>query len=673
MTDLCSIKEACKMTSLKTSRMQNIAEKVGADCNSGIPVAIINEINKELEQYISFLEFASTPRGERYDGISASRNKLLDELENNDYYGIQRYDPSDLLIGLDEDIVYFQRIDIPTLERHLTRFFDLFAFTEQEKIEKLLSGENRKETKKCIRMYMKSSNLIKTITPSCTEFVSFILSLPDLHQIENADIQQILEYPMTVATKNMLIDFFNKVRIHVEQTKYSQLKSKKRESKAIPAYSDETYIALAKCLFNAEYIAEHKMIERALENHWYIEMWLYLSLLYCCGWRGGDVCRGWKYLHLKDKPDNQYGINVETLHDDILYDRLPDRVYEDVGKYVCKSIELSCQMPSKTAGTSAPTLVISITPELQSFFGLLTLISEAVMIHTGDGYMHANREYTYQKKTMYRQFFGQEMYEILHGCNIQSRRLNKDYLQGIEQIARQTGCGSLMASALASFARSHKNLDTISHYLKDHKLHAENADMVLYFMLERGVFGFELYQTLLTAYPDVLKKLPMKKQNEIIKGIAESPYQIELAQSGIATILYVQEHFEEGNIETVTTLLKGMYEIAQGRAKGKDEGVHCICRARGDVCIHPEYDSCLANVCPYFVFTRYGYRALLDILAEYKRAAEAGDIKMAAVLQEVMMPRFRDILNALFRETKMSQEDKTGMKMMLVEVLDDAG
>lgn len=226
-----------------------------------------------------------------------------------------------------------------------------------------------------------------------------------------------------------------------------------------------------------------------------------------------------------------------------------------------------------------------------------------------------------------------------------------------------------MASALASFARSHSNLNTIAHYLNDHTLNAENADMVLYFMLERGVFGFELYQTLITAYPEAMRKLPMKKQNELMASIAANPLQIEQEQSGVAAKLHIKDRFENGDNEKVAEILKGMYEITQDRGKAKDEGVHCICRARGNPCAYPEFDSCLANTCPYLVFTRYGYKALLEVLRDYKVAADAGDIKKGAVLEQIIMPRFRDIINALMREVNMVKHDRTGLQFMLKEVL----
>ena len=671
MTDYYTMAEATRITGFTRSRIIDIAEKAGVTVVDGIPADIVNDIVREKETYISFREFAAIPRGDRYDGSTSSKRKLLDKLEVNDYYGINLVDPEDLIIGDTKDVVYILRADIPKLETHLAGFFGLYALTEKEKVERFLCTTDRSVTKAHLKEYIENKMIGRDITPSFTEFVALVLKLPDLPKITDEEIKRILSVQMSVAAKNALVDFLNYAKERLPKTKFSKLKKKVQESNPIPAYTNETYLALAKCIFNAEYIDQHKMIERALENHLYIEMWLYLAVHYCCGWRAGDICEGWRYLRLNEKPDNSFGINTETLYEDILTDRIPDKVYEDVCLYATQKIAVSGQHASKTAGTKAPPLTITIEPALATFFGLLTLISEAVMMRTGDGYMRSNRATVYQKKTLYKQFFGQDMYDALHGQNIQSRRLNKDYLQGIEETARQSGCGSLMASAVASFARSHSNLNTIAHYLNDHTLNAENADMVLYFMLERGVFGFELYRALLTAYPDAMKKLPMKKQNELMAAVADNPFQIELEHSGLLAKLCLKDSFESGDNEKVLGVLKGMYEISQGRGKAKDEGIHCICRARGNPCAYPEYDSCLANACPHLVFTRYGYRALLEVIYEYKVGADAGDGKKAAVLQQIIMPNFRDVINALMKEVNMNNNERAGMRFMLEEVVSD--
>ena len=120
-------------------------------------------------------------------------------------------------------------------------------------------------------------------------------------------------------------------------------------------------------------------------------------------------------------------------------------------------------------------------------------------------------------------------------------------------------------------------------------------------------------------------------------------------------------------------MLESMFEITQGRGKGKDTGIYCILRAGGDVCKHPDYDSCLANACPHLVFTRFGYRALLEVIGEYVQAAVSGDVKMAAALKSVIMPRFKNIINTLMKDMHIPQKERTILKVMLEEVIVSEG
>lgn len=667
MTEFYTMADAQRKTGLTANRIKSILIRSDDTINTKIPKRLIDAIADEQEQYISFRDFAALPRGERYLGTARDKNRLREHLEINDFYNVKIVDPENLLIAFEEEI-YFCRCDIAYLEEKLAPYFGMYAFSPQEKVEKLLAGRENKKIKSYIRDYLQCS--CSEITPAVAEFVSCALTIPDLRVYTDDDTKRALANLQTVAARDLMIDYLNHSRKTVDKPNYSRIGQQKAESKPIPAYSDEIYLAMARILFNAEYIAEHKMIERALENHWYIEMWLYLSLHYCCGWRAADICRGWRYLNLKDKPNNTFGINVDTLYEDILHDRIPDEMCEKICQYVLGTIKVAGQLPSKTVSHNPSTLAIEIDPALMTFFGLLILISESVMLRTGDGYMRGERANYYQKRYYYQKFFGDEMVEILHGQNIQSRRLNKTYLQGLESTARQSGHGSIMASAIASFARSHNNMDTIMHYLQDHRWDAENAEVVLYYVSKLGGFNALLYQTLKTAYPEELSRLSLKQRSELMEVIPYSPYKAELMLSGVSAEQEIKRAFETGQTDTAIKMLESMFEITQGRGQGKDTGIYCIIRAGGGVCKHPDYDSCLANACPYLVFTRYGYGALLEVIGEYVRGAASGDVKMAVALKSVIMPRFKNIINALMQDMHIPQMERAALRFMLEEVLD---
>ena len=168
-----------------------------------------------------------------------------------------------------------------------------------------------------------------------------------------------------------------------------------------------------------------------------------------------------------------------------------------------------------------------IVPELRAFFGKLILIAEHHHITSGEGYMNAHRAPMYRSWVVCRDFFGDDVFTITGKHAISSRRLNKSYLQGIEQAAQANGNTTLVAHVVASFARNHANIDTTATYLKDHGLTGESAEVVLYMMMQRGVFSVSLYNALIAAYPDAFEKLTAQEQTAIMEQIPLSAYELE--------------------------------------------------------------------------------------------------------------------------------------------------
>ena len=667
--DYYSIQKSCEKTKVPKSLIKKLIWEGQIKLHNGkISEEIISKIINERAEYISLREYAALHNTERFNGNKARDwKKLLDFLEEKEFFGIEIFETTKLVTGDKQDILFFQRTDVVMLDNKLCTFFEEYGLTEQQKVQRLLENTAKTELKKYLNMFLSEVFFEKTITSSVTEFVRFILQMPDIPKLTDSHITELLKQPMHQATKDIIINFLNYVK-GKRTVKYNIFtRAKQRSAKSIPAYRDDTYLMIATYIFNADYIAEHNMIKKALDNHLYAEMWLYLAIFFCCGWRAQDVCNGWRYLKLTEK--SMFDIRKDTLYEDICNDKLSDEIYINTCKYALGAIDQSGRLPAKTANRNPSPLMAVITPGLYTFYGLLTLIAESHMLRTGDGYMQPNRASVYQNKIKLRDFFGQPMWDTLGGQNIQSRRLNKDYLQGVEKAAREQGCGGVMSAAVASYARNHTSLSTIRAYLQDHRLSGENADMVLYYMMERGVFGFELYQTLITAYPEAMRKLTLKEQNRIIEQMGVTPLQVEEAEAEVRSILTIQEEFENGNDNAVLQMLKSMYEITQNRGKGKDHGVYCLLRAEEEACRHAEWESCLANCCPFLIFTKIGYLPLLQILLKYQSDAKKGNKKAKNILQQILIPRYQKILNQLMKDMDMSNEDKNGLKLIMKEML----
>ena len=401
-----------------------------------------------------------------------------------------------------------------------------------------------------------------------------------------------------------------------------------------------------------------------METAIYAETWLFLACHYVCGWRASDICQRWVYPNLKDD-DNPFGINTETLKKDILSGSIPDSTYDSIALYVIRRIEMAFNVPGKTGQGK---LRSAIMPALRPFFGKLELIAECHHLSSGDGYMKTCRISRYKNWVTCREFFGDEIFSITGMHALSSRRLNKSYLQGMEQAARADGNTTLVSHVIASYARSHANVDTTVAYLKDHGLTGESAEVVLYMMMQRGVFGVSLYHALLAAFPDAFGKLTVKEQSRLMAQIPLSAYELESAGSVFAASEEMAAELACGKAELPQMVLRAMLAIGQGQGKAKDEGVYCKRKALGLCCDHPLYESCLANLCPHYVFTSEGVPALARVIRDYaEKARRTGDKKYEAALRKCIIPAFQDVLNDVIRE--MSGAEKTSIRKLLEEVL----
>ena len=466
----------------------------------------------------------------------------------------------------------------------------------------------------------------------------------------------------TNAAQDYLLDFADFVRA---RTKVSFPESRRNAATApaspkdISAYPFDTVCRFASCLFNESFIADNLLVKKALENSFFAEMWMYCSLHYVCGWRAGDICDKWLYLSLDDKSFADIGfpqINMASLEEDIHTGKISDQTYTRLTDYVVDKINLAAQLPSKTSAYNPNSLRVSITKSLKPHFGRLLLIAEYHHRNSGEGYMKSGRATRYLNRIRLSEFFGSEITDIFDNKNLSSRRLNKSYLQGIERASRDLGVGSMVAHRVAAYARNHRTDEITFRYLSDHNLFHESPEFVLWSMFERGVMGAIPYALMNAAFPDVFQKLSVSEQTLLIKSAGVPSYALELAYSSEVAAAKLHEAFLEGSLDEPKRLLRAMYQIGQGLGKAKDGGVYCLKRALGEICEHPTWESCIANNCPYNVFTYQGVPALINVIRHYRdKMIETGNKKYGVVLKEVILPNFQDILRSMKQD--MPKED----------------
>lgn len=627
----------------------------------------VKEIHALQDQYVSLREYLAGHDSGLFDSrFVRNREKFIDFLEENSYFGLQTTEADAIfLIPSDRAGFFIAREDIPFLDYKSQAFFDNFGISEREKTSKILSeAAGRPNTKRYVQEYLDFiSDEGNIYTPSLTDFVRIVIELPDILSVEDDDIIDAIGSAGTRKAKELLTGFFSYVSSH-KDVAFHHIEFKRAEAASAAAYPYKDFVILAKALFNKAYDKAHGLTVRALENSNYAEMWMFLACHYVCGWRASDICSRWVYPNLRDN-NNAFGINTDTLKEDILTGRIADSVYESVSLYVIRRIEMSYNLPQKTGQGK---LRSEILPELRIFFGKLTLIAEYHHLRTGEGYMKAYRASRYRNWVTCREFFGEDVYAVTGRHAISSRRLNKSYLQGIEQAARDNGNTTLVSHVIASYARSHADIDTTAAYLKDHGLTGESAGIILFMMMQRGVFGVSLYHALLAAFPDAFGQLSAKEQTLLMEKVPLSAYELETAGSVFAAAEDMAAELAQGKTDMSTMVLKAMLAVGQGRGKAKDEGIYCKRKALGLCCDHPLFESCLANVCPHYVFTSEGVPALIRVIRDYAVKARAtGNRKYKTALQKCIIPAFQEIINEVIRE--MSGAERAATRKMIEEAL----
>ncbi len=665
-----SVVAASHSTGIRASVLRDHIAAGNISCVDGIiPKSSLDKIQEQQEKYISLRDFLKKYDDERFTSSrAADRWKYIDFLEEHGCFGLEIIDSKKIFFSVPgRDDFYFLREDADFLDYESQSFFENFGVTEEEKVCRLLRDcKTHGITHQCMMRYLSFIEDTENIyTPSLTDFIRIVYEMPDIRKISDDDVIAAIEAADTEKTKNYLVEFFTYAANH-EDVAYHRIEIKKTEKKSEPAYDYETFVRLAKILFNADYDRSHGMTRKALDNSRYAEMWMFLSCHYVCGWRASDICTHWVYPGLKDS-NNPFGIHVETLKEDILNEKITDSVYENVALYTVRRIEMSYNLPQKTGKGK---LRSEMVPELRLFFGKLSLIAEYHHLHSGEGYMKPCRTAHYRNWVACREFFGEEIFTITGTRSISSMRLNKSYLQGLEQASRDIGNPALVSHVVAAYARSHADADTTAVYLRDHGLTGETAGVVLFMMMQRGVFGVSLYHALIMAFPGAFSQLTSKEQSLLMEQVPLSAFELETAGNIFAAAEEMTAELSSGNTEVPVDVLKAMLSIGQGKGKAKEEGVYCCRKALGLCCDRPLYESCIANLCPNHIFTKEGIPALVKVIKDYgKKYRSTGNRKYRAAMEKCIIPAFQGVINEVIRG--MSETERSAMRILIGEALNE--
>ena len=450
---------------------------------------------------------------------------------------------------------------------------------------------------------------------------------------------------LAVSNETILLDFLKslkkKGKLKLQWT--YEAKSKRIVARENEAYSVGDFAFMAYMVFNPIAWKEHFLVEKAAADRRYADMWLFVSLHFCCGLRASDMER----LPAPELPYPKLEIRQKILNGEFF-----GKESSELTEHWMYLTELLRRKPHKTAAYSGiPEIKFFIPESLLDVEGIILAL--ALSHHEeGDPCVRAGAE-----TSMLRAFFGERFAKAAGKRRFNTRRANKAYLQGIESTA-SPGPGRTKGYMLAALARSHKGgIGTLPEitdiYLRDSVFSGYTPEFILREMFERGIFGF-VPAMLLTAYRrDDFRNLGVSGQTMLIKSIGLDAGEIEAVSNIVSLSMEKAEAAVYGILTDSGNSAERVQEILQNIAEGeipaKQEGLLCLNLASGHACTEPERGSCMG--CGYEVYTKSAFHLLMQeyIILMHKRNLAEGWEKerYTKLMNEGIVPAALHILESI--------------------------
>ena len=100
--DGMAVNTASKYLGIPAKRLRSQISAGKINCTNGwIPQSVLDELQRQKEQYISLREYLSWQDGDRFDSsLARNRAKYIDYLELNDYFGVPVVEPGQLMLSV---------------------------------------------------------------------------------------------------------------------------------------------------------------------------------------------------------------------------------------------------------------------------------------------------------------------------------------------------------------------------------------------------------------------------------------------------------------------------------------------------------------------------------------------------------------------------------------------
>lgn len=522
------------------------------------------------------------------------RNNLLAFLENNDWFGVE-------FISGDEMPLYSGRFNLLLLRSEATDI--------QERLQLWLKGYKKPYANQIAMLldaYM--SKLPKTVS-ALRDYIKYLWELQksdvdmidtllywlpkELHQMSRQELNKCIMDNFarcTLSSCDALNRFLTQKRFIRSPYIFERTGIKIETS----AYSPEAYATMVAPIVNEQVIQDLQLVEKAIQNKKYADLWLYIALHMFASIRSTD-CTALYEPPLPCHP-------TEVLRQ-IQSNEFSDQEAYKIAFSFIHQVTAFQMRPNKTKDTGlSANLYISCPESCMPAFGRIIAIASAHQII-------AQASQLVQPVTdihTIRSFFGPVFAAACDNNAFSGRRANKSLMQAVKANAEEAGHNPLLAYVLASRMRSHRGsyesiAPTTAIYLRNSSFTNLTTDDIAYLLMERGVCSFATDYMLKTCFGEKYTQLSAASQTEVIRSIGchvshldKAMRQVQYAMDvAIATVNAIVQHKPMKDVLTT---------LALGCAPGKEQGSMCMCKAADMQCQEPSRLNCLG--CKYEVKTK---------------------------------------------------------------------
>ena len=598
----------------------------------------------DYENLYKFTANLGTTIGSLYKGRARERPDILAFMDANEWFGME-YVMKDRIPWILED-------DIPTIQEPLTLWLSAYRRPGRDKIMLMLKhfAPVYPETCRLYSRFITDKELFDD--PSAWKLLDFLLSelekdIPLYDEIGIEDLIQRMENGATRTVARLFADFLSMVERGgkpLTQWRYT-FDSRENTMLVNDAYALEDFSVMAYCVFNEEMWARQGLLEKAIHNRAYADLWLFVALHFVCALRSGDMERipAPALVNSREAVLTKIAEGAFTKKDaSALVDELRIR------------LKMKSLKPSKTsAHENMPELKLFVPESLKAPLGTIIalVLAHHPEISPGNGFIKP-----VDRLSSMRDFFGEHFINALGNRRFSSRRCNKSYLQGIE-IAGSDEEGKPKGYMLAALARSHKSglgrlAETTEIYLKDARFSGYSPKFIIHQMFERGIFSF-IPAALLEIYIGTeYAKLPIAGQTKLIGELGLTAYQIEWLAETTERAMVRSRNTVADVIKNPAAIKESvgsmLQNIASGSAPGKQDGFLCLMTAAGRSCSFAGRGGCIG--CGYEVLTK---TAMYTLMREYarlndciKNSGGSDALRYTKIIEQAIIPAVEEMLTS---------------------------